>query len=184
MLAVGVLLVFVRAFTAREAGFMFFSVLYVGGTFAALAGIFSYSVLAVVYVLLVAMTTDIFAYFIGLRFGKRRLAPSISPKKSVEGALGGTFVAVFVSTLYAWFTDIFPVAGTVVSSAVIVGVGVFVSVFAQIGDLIASRIKREYGVKDFSKLLPGHGGLLDRFDSSIFAALAMAIVLLGMGVIG
>ena len=115
--------------------------------------------------------TDTFAYVTGMLIGKHPLAPSISPKKTVEGSVGGTLGAVLLAVLVRphIFSDI--TVGHVVI-AVLVG-----SIMSQIGDLFASRLKREVGVKDYGTILLGHGGILDRFDSILFAAPAIWLVL-------
>ena len=105
--------------------------------------------------------TDIGAYYFGRKFGKNKLAEVISPKKTVEGAIGGAFCAVFVSTFGIFYTCLNLVQ--VWSAAIII------TIAAQLGDLSESLIKRDAGVKDSSDILPGHGGMLDRFDGYIFA---------------
>lgn len=103
---------------------------------------------------------DSFAYFAGRAFGKRKLAPAISPKKSVEGAVGGALGTLVV----CWFMG--PVVGIAPWQGALTGVGIFA--LSVMGDLAESALKRYTGVKDSGKLLPGHGGVLDRFDSSLF----------------
>jgi len=105
--------------------------------------------------------TDIGAYYFGRKFGKRKLAEVISPKKTIEGAIGGGFCAIFISVFGIFYTclNLFQVC----SAALII------TVSAQLGDLSESLIKRDAGVKDSSDILPGHGGMLDRFDGYIFA---------------
>ena len=121
-----------------------------------------------IMIVVVAFATDIFAYFSGMLFGRRKLIPEVSPKKTVEGAIGGTLsAAAFVGcgVLYArWFDTARPH----ILSLFLCGAAI--SVVAQIGDLIASFIKRECGIKDYGKIFPGHGGIMDRFDSVIFTA--------------
>ena len=112
--------------------------------------------------------TDSAAYFCGSFFGRHKLIPKISPKKTVEGSIGGTlFCGLFCAgygAVVAAVTDLS------VSYAQLIISGIFLSIVSQIGDLNASYIKREHGIKDFGTLFPGHGGMLDRFDSVIAAA--------------
>lgn len=134
----------------------------------------------VLVMLPIALTwaTDTGAYFFGRTFGRHKLIPSVSPGKTVEGAIGGVVVAVIAAWLYVTFL-LRPVAQL---SMLPIGLTVFailVSVIAQIGDLAESLFKRDSGVKDSSTLLPGHGGILDRFDSLLFV-LPSAYVLLGL----
>ena len=121
--------------------------------------------------------TDTFAYFTGRLFGRHKLAPVISPKKTVEGSLGGILFAVAVFALYGWIVSSY---GPVPNYPILLLAGLLVSVVSQIGDLALSAIKREYGIKDYSRLFPGHGGVLDRFDSVIATApLVLYFCLLG-----
>lgn len=106
---------------------------------------------------------DSFAYLVGKNFGKQKLFEKISPKKTVEGFLGGLFFACIASYFIANFTDTLNFTNWLILSIII-------SVFGTIGDLIESKFKRQAGVKDSGVIMPGHGGLLDRLDSIIFAA--------------
>jgi len=106
---------------------------------------------------------DTGAYLIGKNFGKQKLFPSISPKKTVEGFLGGLFFACLISYFIATFTETLNFTFWLILSIV-------VSVFGTIGDLIESKFKRQANVKDSGVIMPGHGGLLDRLDSIIFVA--------------
>ena len=117
------------------------------------------------YVFVIAWGTDIFAYFIGKKFGKHKFTP-ISPNKSIEGCLAGGVGAIIFSLLYTLVCNSF--FGTNLNYISIFGISVFLSIISQIGDLAASSIKRYCGIKDYSNLIPGHGGLLDRIDSVIF----------------
>lgn len=116
-----------------------------------------------VFIFLLAWVSDTCAYFAGRFFGKRKLLPSVSPKKTVEGAIGGVVGTAIVATVYAavfepgfvWFA---------------IPLGLVGSISGQVGDLIASKIKRIVGIKDFGALFPGHGGVLDRFDSIMLTA--------------
>lgn len=111
---------------------------------------------------------DTCAYCVGILIGKHKMAPKLSPKKSVEGGIGGIAGAALIGVLYALAINHWGNAGVeVMSFAVIGAVGGAIS---QVGDLGASAIKRNYDIKDYGKLIPGHGGILDRFDSVIFTA--------------
>lgn len=127
----------------------------------------------------VALTwaTDIGAYFVGRTVGGRKLMPSVSPGKTISGAVGGVVVTVLVAWVYVHFA-LRPAAQLALTLAGIIVFGVVISVVAQIGDLFESLLKREAGVKDSSTLLPGHGGVLDRLDS-LFFVLPVAHLLLG-----
>lgn len=124
-----------------------------------------------------AWVPDIFAYLIGSRFGKHRLAPVLSPKKSVEGAIAGIVFGTLAFLLYGFVIESF---FSLSANYLVLGImGFVLSIVAQIGDLWASLIKREYGIKDYSNILPGHGGILDRFDSVLsISAILMVICLL------
>lgn len=115
-------------------------------------------------VLIVACGSDISAYFVGSTLGKHKLAPVLSPKKSIEGAVGAVICTAIICTVYALGLcayDVVPVKYIYIF-AVIGAVG---SIVSQIGDLTASAVKRNYDIKDYGKIIPGHGGALDRIDS-------------------
>lgn len=114
-------------------------------------------------VILSAFGTDIFAYFVGMTMGRHKLAPVISPKKSVEGSIGGVIGSVVLCGLFGYFA----VPHLFVDCMVIGFLGGIVS---QIGDLTASIFKRKIGIKDYGDLIPGHGGVLDRIDSVLYTA--------------
>ena len=125
---------------------------------------------------LLTWASDIGAYFVGRALGKRKLMPSVSPGKTIAGAVGALVVTALGSWLFARFL-LTPITqlGFVRGGALVFGL--LVSLAAQVGDLAESLIKREGGVKDSSHLIPGHGGVLDRFDSLLFV-LPVAYVLL------
>lgn len=123
---------------------------------------------SVILPFVVAWLTDTGAYFAGSFFGKHKLVPQISPKKTIEGAIGGILLA---SAAVAVFGMIFAERVTGIADILkLVAVGAIGSVVSQIGDLAASCIKRDFGKKDYGTALPGHGGFMDRFDSVLFAA--------------
>ncbi|MGX7112640.1 phosphatidate cytidylyltransferase [Gemella cuniculi] len=129
------------------------------------------SLVHVGYLLLTIWFTDSFAYFGGMKFGKNKLSPKISPNKSIEGSVIGSLSSIIIALAFYFTTNIF----TNVLVAILVTL--VVSVVGQFGDLIESAYKREYGVKDSSNLLPGHGGIFDRFDSVILSAPCLILLL-------
>lgn len=139
--------------------------------------------LFVALILLCACGNDIFAYLVGILIGKHKMFPNLSPKKSVEGFIGGILGAALCGFVYGFIFNRFANYGNYnypLMFAIICGVGALPAV---VGDLAASAIKRNYGIKDYSNLIPGHGGILDRFDSMIFTApiiYYMVIILLRM----
>ena len=130
---------------------------------------------------LVACCCDAGAYFIGVRFGKHKLAPVVSPNKTIEGALGGMAAGILAMLLYAFILDV-PLRFDVSYGAAIV-YGVLGCLVGEIGDLCFSVIKRQTGIKDYGNLIPGHGGVLDRFDSILAVAPLIEALLLIMPVI-
>ena len=113
-----------------------------------------------------AWITDIFAYFCGRAFGKHKLIPDVSPKKTVEGSIGGTLFCILVMVIFGFVVE--KLVPEISANLLIFAVaGVLIAVVSQIGDLSMSVIKRKYGVKDYGFIFPGHGGVLDRFDSVI-----------------
>ena len=114
-------------------------------------------------IFLLIWTNDSFAYLIGKNFGKQKLFASISPKKTIEGFLGGVFFSAIVSYFIALLAPSLSFSNWLIIS-------VLVSVFGTLGDLVESKYKRKASVKDSGKIMPGHGGMLDRLDSAIFAA--------------
>ncbi|MGL4362284.1 MAG: phosphatidate cytidylyltransferase [Cellulosilyticaceae bacterium] len=130
-----------------------------------------YGVFLVWLIFVSAWGSDTCAYFAGSMFGKHKLAPLLSPKKTVEGAIGGALGAVVIAYIYItvcnYFKDIELFVNHSVQLLIIV---FFAAIISQIGDLAASSIKRNIGAKDFGNIFPGHGGVLDRFDSILFVA--------------
>ena len=114
-------------------------------------------------VFIIAFGTDTFAYIAGNLFGKRKLCPTISPKKTIEGSIGGVIGSLFLTIIFAIVMELNPLWKLMILS-------VLTSIISQLGDLIASKIKRMAKVKDYGFIMPGHGGILDRFDSIILAA--------------
>lgn len=162
-----IMCVYVFCYPAYQAGQImaaFFGIVYVG---VMLSYIYQTRMLPggqfhVWLIFLCSWGCDTCAYCVGVLIGKHKMAPVLSPKKSIEGAVGGVAGAVLLGVIYAFFTK-----GGMVEYGIICGVGALISM---VGDLAASAIKRNQGIKDYGKLIPGHGGILDRFDSVIFTA--------------
>ena len=143
----------------------------------------SHGIFFILFAAFGAWMTDVFAFFAGSFLGKHKLCPKISPKKTVEGAIGGVLGCVLASLiLYAVFVNF--VWETESANYIAVALmSVFLSIISMCGDLTASVIKRNFEIKDFGKLIPGHGGVLDRFDSIIFVLTALYAVLNIFGVV-
>ncbi|PGT86699.1 MULTISPECIES: phosphatidate cytidylyltransferase [Bacillaceae] len=149
-------------FTFDDVGFVVISVFYLGIGFYFFIETRHSGLAEVFYALFLIWVTDSGAYFVGRAMGKNKLWPEISPNKTVEGAVGGVLFAVIFAWVYHMFT------GVLDSFLIITVMTICLSVFGQIGDLVESAFKRHYQVKDSGSILPGHGGILDRFDSLLF----------------
>lgn len=134
----------------------------------------NFGLLLVILVLIIAWGSDTSAYICGRLFGTRRLAAEISPKKTLEGSIGSLIITVILAVIYGLIVNAFAWARA--NIALLALVGLFGSIFAQMGDLIASLFKRHYSAKDFGTVFPGHGGFLDRFDSVIGVAILMSLI--------
>lgn len=191
------LLVLFKEFDFVDAGKVLIVVNYIGLGAAAILLLRFLGVRFIVYVALIGIFTDSFAFVFGILFGKHKLAPHISPKKSWEGAIAGTIIATIIGSSFAlfygyifqpdgWLGEIFNNSGymtifdnftslgnesMLIQTLVIVPITFLGSITSQMGDLVASKMKRTYNIKDFSNLLPGHGGVLDRFDSVLLTSL-------------
>ncbi len=162
-----------------KAAEVFMSVTYIAMSFTALSllryldnGAFCF-----VLVFMAAWGTDVGAYLVGCAIGKHKLIPEVSPKKSVEGAVGGVVFALLIFLLYGFIVD--KAVDDISVNYLLLGVcAPILSVVSQIGDLIASVIKREYGIKDYGRILPGHGGIMDRFDSILVVSLPLLMACL------
>ncbi len=185
------LLVLYHDFDGGTVGKVIATITYTGLGFAALTILRFNGIRYIVYLFLITVLTDVFAYLFGVKFGKHKMAPFISPKKSWEGAIAGTLIATILGTIFAFFygslfghvfgpqeyRTIFHVLlpmdelSRPIQVILVIVITASVSVSGQIGDLVASKLKRTYKIKDFGRIFPGHGGVLDRLDSALFAAL-------------
>lgn len=161
-----------KRYNLNDALFLASSTIFVGLSFNLLILLRNFSLEYVIYLFIISIITDTFAYITGRYIGKNKLAPLISPKKTIEGLIGGTVMGVIAGATY--YT-------TVIDPAISLGIIIFVttclSLIGQLGDLVFSAIKRYYNQKDFSNLIPGHGGILDRLDSIIFIVLGFILFL-------
>lgn len=126
----------------------------------------------IIYLVTITIASDTFAYFTGVLFGKHKMIPSISPNKTWEGAIGGTVIGVTLATIY-YLTYLNPEANTLNT----ILMTLILVIISQFGDLIFSAMKRHVGIKDFSNIMPGHGGILDRLDSLILVMLAYMLII-------
>ena len=163
----------VKEFKREDFGNQLLTVFYTSLGFIAFAYLRKVDLYLIVYLFIVSMMTDMSAYFFGIKFGKHRLAPEISPKKSVEGAIAGLIVGAACATVFGYYFEVIDL-----SVIFLLLLSILLSSISQIGDLIASKFKREAGIKDYSNLFPGHGGVLDRFDSSMLAAIFLMLAVI------
>jgi len=161
-------------FNIEKASTVFLTLFYIVGGYTALVLIRDFDgVGKYVYLLTFvgAWFTDIFAYFTGRFLGKHKLIPDISPKKTVEGSIGGIVFCMIAYVVYGVvLQNMFGLKPNYIALAL---VAILISFVSQVGDLTLSAIKRKFGIKDFGKIMPGHGGLLDRFDSVIPVSLLL-----------
>jgi len=187
MLVTVMVALFVRAPSERPLGaaaVTLFGVVYTAGflSFAYALRTFDYVIgqaagtVVVAFPLLLTWATDIGAFFVGRLIGGPKLMPSVSPGKTISGAVGGVIMAMLVAWLYHRYALI-PIAQLAMRPMALFGVAIALSVVGQVGDLVESQLKREGQVKDSSHLIPGHGGVLDRLDSLLFT-FPVAFVLL------
>ena len=169
------------AVSVQTIGPVFISVFYVVASFTSL--VISRTLEGGAFTFLLAFIcpwfSDMFAYFTGRLFGKHKLIPEISPKKTVEGAIGGIIFGTAIAPIYGFVATLMPFGlteGVVPNYIVLTVAGFILSIVGQVGDLWASLIKRSYGAKDFSNIFPGHGGVLDRFDSVLACSTVLMII--------
>ena len=156
----------------NDALYLIGSLLFINLSFNLILVIRNYSLYYLIYLLLITVITDTFALITGIYVGKNKLSPTISPKKTIEGFIGGVLMGTFVSSVF-YYT----VIDSGISLAILILTTLFLAVVGELGDLVFSSIKRTFNVKDFSNIIPGHGGILDRLDSLIFVILAFILVM-------
>ena len=157
-----------KKYTATDALFLIGSVVLLGVAFNAMILARMTDLFLFVYLILIFIFTDTFAMFMGMAFGRHKLIPKVSPKKTVEGSILGSIIGTIVAcTFYHFLVSPITIGVVLVTLAL--------SIIGQIGDLMFSKIKRENDIKDFSNLIPGHGGILDRLDSTIAIMLGFLV---------
>ncbi|NLN50963.1 MAG: phosphatidate cytidylyltransferase [Acholeplasmataceae bacterium] len=190
------LMVFIPSNTIRPLSDSFTTIIYIGLSFSAITILRMMGIRFIIYLFLITMMTDMFAYFIGVKYGKHKIAPKTSPKKTVEGSIAGSIAGTVIASLFALFFDIYPTflnpdnlttifsqfskIGTLSrggQALIVIPLTFFATCISQIGDLIASKFKRTYEIKDFGNIFPGHGGVVDRFDSAMSTAVFLLLVL-------
>lgn len=153
-------------YNINDAFYLICCVLFLGTIFSFIGIIRENNLLRFIYLLLITVFTDTFALITGKYFGKHKLCESISPNKTIEGSIGGSILGTTIATIfYIMFVE------ASMNIFVLIFITLLLSIVGQFGDLFFSSIKRIYKVKDFSNLIPGHGGILDRFDSFIFVVM-------------
>lgn len=157
-------------FNFDDAAVLVLAAIYIGYGFHFLIVIRDMGIDTLMYQFLVIWSSDTGAYFVGKRFGKHKLAPTVSPNKTIEGSIGGVLLATLVGAIYNYFIS--PNLGDINHVWLLT---IAMALTGQFGDLVESAMKRHFGVKDSGKFLPGHGGVLDRFDSTIFTSFLLMI---------
>ena len=150
--------------------------------FSAVGVLRSFPMLGLFYALLpmvIAWMSDTGAYFVGVFFGKHKMAPVISPKKTWEGFVGGWLISIGLTVLYGVISNAVA-SGQVFDLAMLAVVAAVLAPLSVVGDLVASLIKRRVGIKDYGNIMPGHGGVMDRFDSVVFIAPLLLVAMMAV----
>ncbi len=155
-----------KTYTMQDAFYVFGSIVFVALAFYSLLFIRFYDLNILLYLIFISIFTDTFALFVGKLIGKHKCSPTISPGKTWEGCIGGSICGVSLSLIFYF---LFIGRENV---CLVILMTILLSCIGQLGDLVFSKIKRENKIKDFSHLIPGHGGILDRFDSLLFITMA------------
>ena len=156
----------------NKALYLIASILFLGIAFALLIIIRDLNIKYLIMLILITTMTDMFAFFFGKLIGKNKLCPNISPKKTWEGTIMGSIIGTFIASMY-YITFI----NSNTSLLVVIGCVLLLSLVGQLGDLLFSAIKRTNNIKDFSNIMPGHGGILDRLDSLIMVILTFSLLM-------
>ena len=158
-----------KKYDIEDALFLFGGAVFLALAFNNLISIRAFNINYFWFILIITTLTDTFAYITGYLIGSHKMIPSVSPKKTWEGFIGGTIMGTFTATMF--YLRIFNFNGNILFLILIV---MLLSMIGSIGDLVFSAIKRHYEIKDFGNIMPGHGGVLDRLDSILFVSLAFS----------
>ena len=173
MVSLFVLTIFFDWFEFEDLTYLFLMIMLLTLAIQSIQVVLAYGNPMLFYIFIATFATDTFAFFGGYFFGKHKLAPKISPKKTIEGSISGFVMSVIISLAFAYF-----VIPNKLPAHVFVVVSLVIPIISQIGDLSFSIIKRQFKLKDFGRIFPGHGGVLDRIDSVIFALIAFNLIIL------
>ena len=160
----------VDTYNINDSMFMIGVLFFLGTTFSLVVLIRDYSLMYLLFLIIIAIASDTYAYLIGTLIGKHKLLESVSPNKSVEGTIFGIIFGTILGTMFYYM-----VISNTVNIIILILTVMLLSIVGQLGDLCFSAIKRKYKKKDFSSLIPGHGGILDRLDSIIFIVLIFSL---------
>jgi phosphatidate cytidylyltransferase len=175
-------IIFNKDFTIEEISLCYMTSIYIIFGFSSILFLRLVSNYTYLLVFIGAWVTDVFAYFTGKFFGKRKLCEEISPKKTIAGSIGGTLFCIIAFVSFGYI--VLNKGSEFWKYAVLACLGLIIAVVSQVGDLSMSLIKRRYGIKDFGKVFPGHGGVLDRFDSIIAVSSILFIMLTFLKTLG
>ena len=163
--------IFMKKYEAKDALQLMGFILLVGLMFSLILNVTSDNKWIFIYLLLIAIMTDTFAMITGALIGKHKLIPKVSPKKTVEGSVGGSILGTIVPSLFYYF-----VITKNINFLLLLLLTFVLSILGQLGDLFFSKIKREHDIKDYSNIMPGHGGILDRLDSLSFIIIGYIMI--------
>lgn len=158
-----------KKYDVNDALYLLSMTLFLGISFNYLIVVRELSLNYILYVVLITIMTDTFAHFWGTKIGRIKLCPKVSPNKTIEGMIGGTIMGTFIGCVF-----FLTLINTNASMFMVIVISLSMSIIAQFGDLVFSAIKRYFDVKDYGNIMPGHGGVLDRLDSIIFALLVFS----------
>lgn len=156
-----------KVYSVNDAFYLISGIFFLGISFNLLILLRNVRLALIAYLFLISVITDTYAYLVGMLVGRHKLIESISPKKTWEGSVGGTLMSIIIAGTFYHV-----VVNPNLNIAIVMLMTTFLSIIGQFGDLVFSAIKRYFGKKDFSNIMPGHGGVLDRLDSIIFIMLA------------